>query len=826
VGVIDYFDRNLWNTSEQGSVPTRANGHVFCRDSIPLTSDHTQHDCTAGGDLVRPLDGSGDHGVAVVEIVKDMAPDAEIYVATVGTVSDMRSAVDWFASKGVVVVTRSLGSPYDGPGDGTGPRDAVVDYAVAKGITWFNSAGNDAVDGYMRRTVPTNLVTGGYVNFNDGRPAVGKGADTWLRLDGDCVWLDGVRWSTDWRRPAAQRTDYRLEFWEPQTDPSAFGDHWNPTAAQVEPVVVASGKNFTTTDQRTGAPPLEGADLFVCPRNTFGRFGGITYLRVRALNSVGASPDRLEIATAGSTLLELDYSDAAGSASKPVVDSRNPGLLAVGAIDLPDSTHIADYSSRGPTADGRVKPDITAPSSVFSTVYQGEFKGTSAASPAAAGFAALLAGRTLGKGVGLASLMRHFVVDRGPKGPDNMFGAGQIRLPSPPPAVTAAGLGRFVPVAGGSPIRLLDTRSASHAGPAALVGPYAANAIVDLPVTGTAAIPSTSASAAVLNITSIGAPAAGMVQAFPYLRGTAGAYGSMSVRAPGVATSNMVIVPLGAAGKIGLWLQPGGQVVVDVLGWFDPHTPTATTDGRFVPLPRHERWLDTTAASRLPTSFGGTPRQVKAGETVRVPRPAATAVPSTGVEALVVHVTAIGGATGGWLRALPSNATTPKHVTLMYGARQRVGNDAIVPLGGGGISVHASAAAHVRLDVVGYITAASSPPTGALYEPITQVRRYNSRASGGSFAAGETRTVAIVGATVPADAVAVAAVLTVQPAGTAGALRLWPAVEAMTSSLDYPAATTVATGVVTALDAGALHLKMSQPGHLLIAVNGYFRLPF
>jgi hypothetical protein len=132
----------------------------------------------------------------------------------------------------------------------------------------------------------------------------------------------------------------------------------------------------------------------------------------------------------------------------------------------------------------------------------------------------------------------------------------------------------------------------------------------------------------------------------------------------------------------------------------------------------------------------------------------------------------------------------------------------------------------VRLDVVGYITAASSPPTGALYEPITQVRRYNSRASGGSFAAGETRTVAIVGATVPADAVAVAAVVTVQPAGAAGALRLWPAVEAMTSSLDYPAATTVATGVVTALDAGALHLKMSQPGHLLIAVNGYFRLPF
>ena len=63
-----------------------------------------------------------------------MAPDAELYIATVNTASDLWAAVDWFAANGVTIVTRSLGSGYDGPGDGTGPLDAVADHAVAPGV--------------------------------------------------------------------------------------------------------------------------------------------------------------------------------------------------------------------------------------------------------------------------------------------------------------------------------------------------------------------------------------------------------------------------------------------------------------------------------------------------------------------------------------------------------------------------------------------------------------------------------------------------------------------------------------------------------------------
>jgi len=60
-----------------------------------------------------------------------MAPGAELFLATTETVAETQSAIDWFVANGVSIITRSLGAPYDGPGDGTGPLDSLVDYAAA-----------------------------------------------------------------------------------------------------------------------------------------------------------------------------------------------------------------------------------------------------------------------------------------------------------------------------------------------------------------------------------------------------------------------------------------------------------------------------------------------------------------------------------------------------------------------------------------------------------------------------------------------------------------------------------------------------------------------
>lgn len=70
------------------------------------------------------------------------------------------------------------------------------------------------------------------------------------------------------------------------------------------------------------------------------------------------------------------------------------GVLAVGAVD--ESGALATFSSRGPTADGRIKPDVVAPGVFVWTVAPGTpdqylpAGGTSIAAPIVAGAAALV----------------------------------------------------------------------------------------------------------------------------------------------------------------------------------------------------------------------------------------------------------------------------------------------------------------------------------------------------------------------------------------------------------------------------------------------------
>ncbi|MBW6498062.1 MAG: S8 family serine peptidase [Bacteroidales bacterium] len=68
-----------------------------------------------------------------------------------------------------------------------------------------------------------------------------------------------------------------------------------------------------------------------------------------------------------------------------------PEVLSVGAVDFP-SLLRADYSSRGPTADGRLSPSVSALGTVYAAGKSGfkRIQGTSFASPLLAGFAACL----------------------------------------------------------------------------------------------------------------------------------------------------------------------------------------------------------------------------------------------------------------------------------------------------------------------------------------------------------------------------------------------------------------------------------------------------
>src|SRR5207253_487718 len=146
------------------------------------------------------------------------------------------------------------------------------------------------------------------------------------------------------------------------------------------------------TDQ-AGFPdtPVEGT----CFTNTTGSTATFRWLVARYSATLTPRFDFFLLReTAGIT--SLQHSTSAGTVVEP---ATSPSALAVGATCWTNGA-LESYSSRGPTIDGRVKPDLTAPDSVSGTVYGDSsggcangtgFAGTSAAAPHVAGAAALLA---------------------------------------------------------------------------------------------------------------------------------------------------------------------------------------------------------------------------------------------------------------------------------------------------------------------------------------------------------------------------------------------------------------------------------------------------
>ena len=387
VGIVDWFDATAWsNAQAAGEVPAAAG--TFCE------CDGTTYDIWTGG---------SQHGEAVAEIIHEMAPGAQLYLATVCTVSDLQAAVDYFDTQGVDIISRSLTAQYDGPGDGTGPIATVIDNAVADGMVWFNSAGNSASDGVYYGTYWRGQWVDANVNYwLDYQPGVELMA-IW------CSYTNGVRWS-DFGAAVPYPTDYDVCVYDQPDDTPG--------------ITIPIGCSYD--DQTAGAPPLE---LGIPCRSEW------DYLAIHLWHAGnGTSGDVLEFMTNGGA---VDYWQNPYSASGPASDTASPGGLSIGAVDPPLGTAIAYYSSQGPTNGGlyggmaRIKPDISAAAGVASYTY-GTFAGTSASTPATAGAAALIIE------AGLAStpaqvktyLLSNAAVDRGAPGPDNVFGEGELTLDS------------------------------------------------------------------------------------------------------------------------------------------------------------------------------------------------------------------------------------------------------------------------------------------------------------------------------------------------------------------------------------------------------------
>ena len=330
------------------------------------------------------------HGAACAEIVHDIAPDAEIYLYKVGNLVSLENAKDAAIQEGVDIVTVSLGWNWGtGFGDGTGRACEIVDDAFHNNVLWVNAAGNEA-----QRQISALLSDPDRDAFHNF-----EGDDEIVKLKNVQVGDEVEAWLT-WNEWPLTSHDYDLLLVKIEADGSV---------TEVE---------RADTKQLQSYP----VEHLVYTIREAGNYGFAIWR---------ASDAKVTLLKLISTNHDLDGPiSIEGTVSIPG-DAR--GALTVGAVHHWEWTTgpVAEYSSQGPTFDGRIKPDLVAPAGV-STISYGPsgYRGTSAATPHVAGAAALLksANPVHYNARNLYDALVQSAVDMGIAGQDNVYGYGRLEL--------------------------------------------------------------------------------------------------------------------------------------------------------------------------------------------------------------------------------------------------------------------------------------------------------------------------------------------------------------------------------------------------------------
>lgn len=321
--------------------------------------------------------GSGtSHGTAVCEILHDIAPAAELVIYPFQSEASFIAALRAAEEDGADIVSASIGFDNVWHADGSSPISQAVDAAADAGLLYVAAAGNEV-----------------------GRYSIGALGDVdengWLELDGK------ERISL---RALSGEMSASLRWSEP------FGE---ATGTLTLVLFDQSGEECG----RSAAP--EGQNPYVSTS-----CDGVSALEAGILASIGESIPEKAWLYAPFGVLESVAQE--GTLTLP---ADAAGAFAVGAVEL--GTDLAPaYSSQGPTEDGRLKPDIAAPSQISTTTYGPlNFGGTSAATPHVAGVAALLIDHAKRTGPEeLRENLEQNARDLGESGPDMLYGAGLVQM--------------------------------------------------------------------------------------------------------------------------------------------------------------------------------------------------------------------------------------------------------------------------------------------------------------------------------------------------------------------------------------------------------------
>ena len=419
VGIIDLGFKDL--TSLMGTeLPAKVQGRCYTDIGV-FTQDLA--DCEAVGEVTVRIPECLDyaqrravrnaiHGTIVAESVIDIAPEVSLYIADPISRADLQAAADWMASEGVSVINYSVGWTFDGPGDGNSPLSVsplnTVNRAVASDMIWVNAAGNDAREAWFKGY--SDLDGDGAIGFgnaNDEVGAIGFGSRNDEVIDipfRECQrYTVQLRWEDDW---GGASTDLDLHLYNKKTR---------------EVVLSAEAEQSGESNHI----PLQSLSFTVsADSDDFG---------IVVSHYSGGVPDWIQLVVWGAGSIE--HHTEYGSITNPA-ESANAGMLAVGAAPWYDVNAIEPYSSRGPTPDGRVKPDIVGADcgeTALTPLNENRrgFCGTSQAAPHVAGMAALVRQRFPDyTPAQVAAYLKDNTVARGSV-PNNTWGHGFAQLPSP-----------------------------------------------------------------------------------------------------------------------------------------------------------------------------------------------------------------------------------------------------------------------------------------------------------------------------------------------------------------------------------------------------------
>jgi hypothetical protein len=393
--------------------------------------------CDFGAGL--PTDaGAGPEGTAMLEIVHDLAPGAELWFGFFDTDLDFIAAVDCLALNVDVIVDDisffNVGL-YDGTSAVSQNFTAEMNKVTNRARAYHKSIGNGALSHYQEPYVDVAPLD---ANFNTHLfSATAQTTDQGVTggpFDADPVFLVSggfVVVELQWNDPfAASTNDYDLYLFR-----------------NADSALVALSENFQTGTQ----PPTE----FILFENTgpdgfydivINRYLGLA--AVRTFDMFVTVCDCAQL-PGGPTDPILNFNTKTSSVPNNS-DANSPFATTLGAINASESGNdlIAPYSSLGPTNDGRLKPEGVAIDGVNVT-GNGDFPapgcapnclffGTSASAPHGGAIAALILScrpvlkhgepddNPIADRTALRDALFNSAVDLGAGGDDNVYGNGRL----------------------------------------------------------------------------------------------------------------------------------------------------------------------------------------------------------------------------------------------------------------------------------------------------------------------------------------------------------------------------------------------------------------